>query len=56
MAPSYDPAPSVDAEGKLLTRGSFPTEPNKLFFEMEFIPSDGEWKLVRINVRIGAKP
>jgi hypothetical protein len=56
MPPSYDPRPVVDDEGKLLVKGSFPTEPSRLVFELDFIPSDGEWKLIRLNVKLSAKP
>lgn len=56
MAPTYDPKPVVDGDGKLVVKGSFPTEPSRLLFELEFIPSDGEWKLIRIHVKVGSKP
>ena len=56
LKPSYEPAPSIDAEGKLLVKGYFPTEPIRVNFELDFIPSDGEWKLIRINVKLGAAP
>lgn len=55
MKPAYDPAPVVDGDGKLVVKGSFPTEPSRLLFELEFIPSDGEWKLIRIHVKLGSK-
>lgn len=55
MQPAYDPAPVVDGDGKLVVKGSFPTEPSRLLFELEFIPSDGEWKLIRIHVKLGSK-
>jgi hypothetical protein len=55
MKPAYDPAPVVDPEGKLIVKGSFPTEPSRLQFELEFIPSDGEWKLIRIHVKLGSQ-
>ncbi len=45
---------SVDDEGKLLVKGSFPTEPLRVYFDLDFIPSDGEWKLIRINVKVGS--
>jgi hypothetical protein len=54
FAPTYQPAPSVDAEGKLLVKGYFPTEPVRVNFQLDFIPSDGEWKLIRINVKLDA--
>ncbi|GEP55164.1 hypothetical protein [Reyranella soli] len=53
LKPSYDPAPKVDDDGKLLVKGHFPTEPKQVYFDLEFIPSDGEWKLIGINVKIG---
>lgn len=56
MKPSYDPKPSIDDDGKLLVKGTFPTEPSRLAFELDFIPSDGEWKLIRINVKLGSQP
>ena len=52
MTPTYDQRPYVDAEGKLIVRGFFPTEPSRVSFEMDFISGEGEWKLIRINVRV----
>ena len=48
--PTYDPPPAIDGEGKLLAKGIFPTEPSKVGFDLKFIPSDGEWRLIGINV------
>ncbi len=56
MKPSYDPAPLIDDYGKLMVKGSFPTEPARVVFELDFILSDGEWKLVRINVKTTRAP
>lgn len=55
MPPAYEQKPVVDQDGKLVVTGSFPTEPSRLLFELEFIPSDGEWKLIRIQVKLGSK-
>jgi hypothetical protein len=52
LKPGYEPAPKVDDDGKLLVKGHFPTEPLRLNFDLTFIPSDGEWKLISINVKI----
>ena len=52
LKPSYDPAPKVDDEGRLQAKGHFPTEPLRVNFDLAFIPSDGEWKLISINVKI----
>lgn len=56
MKPSYDPEPSIDDHGKLIVKGYFPTEPARVVFELDFIPSDNEWKLVRINVKTTRAP
>ena len=52
LKPAYDPAPTVDDDGRLLVKGHFPTEPRQVYFDLKFIPSDGEWKLIGINVKI----
>jgi len=52
LKPSYAPAPSVDDDGRLLVKGTFPTEPKKVEFDLAFIPSDGEWKLIRLHVKV----
>lgn len=52
FAPTYDPPPAVDDDGKLVVKGFFPTEPRHLFFDLKFIPSDGEWKLLGIKVNV----
>ena len=52
LKPGYDAAPKVDDEGRLLVKGHFPTEPLRVNFDLAFVPSDGEWKLISINVKI----
>ena len=56
LKPTYEPLPSIDSEGKLMVKGYFPTEPIRVNFNLAFIPSDGEWKLIRLNVKLGAAP
>jgi hypothetical protein len=56
MKPTYDPPPEIDDNGKLIVKGFFPTEPARVVFELDFIPSDAEWKLVRINVKTTRTP
>ena len=53
MTPTYEQPPYIDSEGKLILRGFFPTEPSRVSFEMDFVSGEGEWKLIRINVRVG---
>ena len=56
LKPDYDPPPRIDDEGRLMVKGWFPTEPMRVYFNLEFIPSDGEWKLIAINVKIDNPP
>ncbi len=53
MKPTYGPAPAVNGDGKLIVKGFFPTDPTRVNFELGFIPSDGEWKLLSLNVKLG---
>jgi hypothetical protein len=55
MTPVYVPKAAVDGDGKLIVKGYFPTEPSRLNFELEFIPSDAEWKMIRIYVKTEPK-
>jgi hypothetical protein len=54
--PVYDPVPRIDADGKLLVKGWFPTTPTRVVYDLKFIPSDGEWKLIGINVKTERVP
>ena len=54
--PVYDPAASVDSDGRLIVKGYFPTEPTRVLFDLAFIPSDGEWKLISIHVKTERAP
>jgi hypothetical protein len=56
LKPTYEPPASIDSEGKLVVKGYFPTEPIRVNFNLAFIPSDGEWKLIRLNVKLGTPP
>ena len=55
MTPVYVPKAVVDGDGKLIVKGYFPTEPSRLSFELEFIPSDAQWKMIRIYVKTEPK-
>ena len=54
--PTYDPPARIGDNGVLEVKGWFPTEPSRLYFSLEFIPSDGEWKLIGIKVNIESSP
>lgn len=52
--PDYATEPEVRTEkgvdDVLVTKGSFDTSPNELFFENKYIQEDGEWKLITIQI------
>lgn len=56
LTPVYAEPPVVDSEDKLSIKGYFATEPTLVNFDMAFIPSDGEWRLLRIHVHVGPAP
>lgn len=45
---------TIDKRGALILRGYFDTTPSRLIYELDFIPSEGEWKPIKLNVN--AKP
>ena len=42
----------VDDKGVLMLHGHFDTTPSRVYYELDYILSDGEWKPIRINVRL----
>jgi len=42
----------IDKRGALLLRGYFDTEPNRLLYELDFLPSEEEWKPIRLYVNL----
>lgn len=40
------------ARGSLELRGSFATKPNRVTYELDFLPSEGRWKPALIDVRV----
>jgi hypothetical protein len=43
---------TVSDNGVLMLHGHFDTTPSRVNYELDFIMSDGEWKLIRINVEL----
>ena len=43
---------SIDQRGALILRGYFDTAPNRLTYELDFIPSEGDWKPLKLNVKV----
>jgi hypothetical protein len=50
--PIAKPEPSVNDRGVLSLYGHFDTTPSHVYYELEFIMSDGEWKPIKINVNV----
>ncbi len=42
----------IDARGALVLRGYFDTTPSRLLYELDFIPSEGEWKPIKLNIHV----
>lgn len=51
--PIPDETAVIDAEGGLKLAGHFETKPSQVKYNLDFIRSDGDWKLVGINVKLG---
>ncbi len=56
QSPKFTNNPSIDASGRLILEGFFPTEPTRVSFTLKFIHEAPEWKLIGINVRLEAAP
>ena len=52
LEPAFDSKPALDEDSFLLLKGSYPTEPSKVFFELRYVYEEGDWKLVAINVNL----
>lgn len=51
-APVTTTEATIDKRGALLLRGYFDTQPSRLTYELDFVPSEGEWKPVKLYVRV----
>ena len=47
-------ASKIDSRGALVLRGQFETAPSRLIYELDFVPSEGEWKPLMIHVSVKA--
>lgn len=43
---------TIDKRGALVLRGYFDTSPSRLTYELDFVPSEGEWKPIKLNVKV----
>jgi len=42
----------INSNGALMLRGYFDTTPSRLSYELDYAISEGEWKLINIDVRV----
>ena len=42
----------INSSGVLMLRGYFDTTPSRVTYELDFLRSEGEWKLISINVKV----
>jgi len=42
----------IDNRGALILRGYFDTKPSRVSYELDFVPSEGEWKPIKLNVHV----
>lgn len=52
LEPAFDGAPAINDDGFLVLKGSYPTKPSKVSFELKYVYEDDAWKLVGINVQV----
>jgi hypothetical protein len=43
---------AIDNRGALLLQGYFDTVPSRLNYDLAFVPSEGEWKPLKLNVNL----
>lgn len=52
VEPVFDSKPAIDGDGFLVLKGSYPTQPSKVFFELKYVYEEEAWELVGINVNL----
>jgi hypothetical protein len=50
--PVFAGTPAVNEDGLLVVKGSYPTQPSKVFFELKYVYEDESWKLAGIKVQV----
>jgi len=56
LAPQFSVLPALDASGKLRLKGSFPTRPLRIEFDLLFQSVGGRWRLYGISVATPQAP
>lgn len=52
LEPDFEERPAINDDGCLVIKGSYPTRPSRLSFDVSYITEDNSWKLVSININI----
>ncbi len=52
MEPIPTEPAAINIHGALMLRGYFNTKPSRLTYDLDFVPSEGEWKPVKLNVKV----
>lgn len=52
MGPMQSAEATIDKRGALLLRGYFDTSPSRLTYDLDFLLSEGEWKPVKLHVKV----
>jgi hypothetical protein len=52
VEPVFDGTPAVNEDGLLVLKGSYPTRPSKVIFELKYVYEKESWKLGGINVEV----
>ena len=50
--PTASKPAQINDNGVLMLHGYFDTTPSRVYYELDYIMSDGEWKPIRINVQL----
>jgi hypothetical protein len=55
MPPIATSEAAIDGRGALILRGYFDTKPSRLNYELDFLPSEGQWKPLKLFVDLKAE-
>lgn len=47
---------TIDSRGALHLHGYFDTRPSRLTYDLDFLPSEGEWKPIKLNIDLKSVP
>jgi hypothetical protein len=48
----FDAPPAINGQGVLVLKGHYPTQPDKVAFQLKYLNESGAWKLMGIEVRV----